>query len=75
MDACLWLVSKKDLNSSSAGLAYKGNMFHHISAGRHFAQVLYASTDSLMQTLIGVLLEMHAYFELYTSLRLLPQRN
>ncbi|KAL4971423.1 fungal-specific transcription factor domain-containing protein [Aspergillus desertorum] len=49
-----------------------GHFFLHLRAARVFATSLYAARDGPWSTLVGVLLENHAWFELSSSLRLTP---
>lgn len=51
-----------------------GILLHHLRAGRLFTQALYAYQDPAMRSLIGILLELYAFWELCFSLRVIPSQ-
>ncbi|KAK7890837.1 hypothetical protein LTR67_008049 [Exophiala xenobiotica] len=53
-----------------------GTLFQHLRASRQFAQAVLAKhQDDYASDLVGVLLEAYAYYELCSSMRLLPEHN
>ncbi|OJZ83022.1 hypothetical protein ASPFODRAFT_35594 [Aspergillus luchuensis CBS 106.47] len=52
----------------------KGHLFHHIRAARVFAPTIHTFKDGQWSALVGVLLENYIYFELCSSLRLVPDQ-
>lgn len=51
-----------------------GTLLHHLRGGRYFIEALYECRDPTLRPLVGVSLELYAFWELCFNLRMLPSQ-